>query len=122
MLDQTVERNKNLRDAYIVENWIRKSHEILGKCELDPLPDSFLHETVPSETGTDYSAAMTSEHVPHDQVLSAACVSTCSTCETLHGHDVFAVFLVFTRARCVLHSSLPRPKTKFHHRNHHLGV
>lgn len=72
MLDQTVERNKNLRDAHIVENWIRKSHDILEKCELDPLPDSFLHETVPSETGTDYSAAMTSEHVQHDQQSAKA--------------------------------------------------
>lgn len=73
MLDQTVERNKNLKDAHIVENWIRKSHEILERHELDPLPDSFL-QTVPSETGTDNSAAMTSEHLHYDQQVGFGCL------------------------------------------------
>ena len=63
-LDQTVERNKNLHDATMVDNWIRKSHHFLEKFKLEPLPGSYLGETVPSETGTDYSAALTSDVDP----------------------------------------------------------
>jgi len=61
-LDQTVSRNKNLKDAFVVDNWLRKSNQILEKFKLDPLPDSTLHDSQPSETGTDYSNAPTSEH------------------------------------------------------------
>ena len=61
-LDETVTRNKNLKDAQIVENWIRKSQQIMEKMQLAPLPDMFGCDSVPSETGTDYSAAFTLEH------------------------------------------------------------
>ena len=119
MLDQTVERNKNLRDAHIVENWIRKSHDILEKCELDPLPDSFLHETVPSETGTDYSVAMTSEHVQHDQVLLAASVLLGRSYTSITSRLSFSCSYARGFFLC---SSLQKQKTKFRHLNLHLGV
>jgi hypothetical protein len=60
-LDHTVERNKNLRDAHMVDNWIRKSHQYIEKFKLDPLPDSLLQDS-PSETGTDFSLALTSDN------------------------------------------------------------
>ena len=71
-LDETVKHNKNLRDSMIVENWIRKSQLIMQKFKLSPLPDSLALDGSHSETGTDYSAALTMEH---DQVASAPCVA-----------------------------------------------
>lgn len=71
-LDETVKHNKNLRDSMIVENWIRKSQLIMQKFKLSPLPDALALDGSHSETGTEYSAALTMEH---DQVASALCVA-----------------------------------------------
>jgi len=60
-LDSTVNRNKNLKDAFVVQSWLIKSSQVLEKFKLDPLPDSYLHDSH-SETGTDYSNAPTSEY------------------------------------------------------------
>jgi len=63
-LDSTVNRNKNLKDAFVVQSWLIKSSQVLEKFKLDPLPDSYLHDSQ-SETGTDYSNAPTSEYDQH---------------------------------------------------------
>ena len=72
-LDETVARNKNLRDSMIVENWIRKSQQIMQKFKLDPLPDFPAMDGTHSDTGTDFSAALTME--AHDQVAHLLCVA-----------------------------------------------